>query len=1040
MRPIDLNKELLKYSRDDKKYLILGSDKMKDTAYVAENVVPKIKRDKKDAVEGFWGTLGFADDNPIDWTGTLKFSRNGNDDFKKYVKDEVEHIKQCIPDLKVDATSITERFISFDDVDIKLPDLFTLDQIPKLRLDLMLNSDEGAIMFYQAYKDNDIHEDVVYIQPQATKGNNTNDRDRLTYKFEIVPKFHIEEDKNFPTQYKLKKRKRSEQFLVKIITFKRTYSNLQNNKRLDSRVMLEQAQTELNKIIQNTDLPKEHRVLIFNREQNNFYEARLNEIDPAKKTLFLIHGTFTDTEGSFGDLYGKEGNFLKEIINTNNPVLYDQIIAFDHPTLFYDARGNINKLFKCLDDLGIQSFEQEVDFIGTSQGGLLVQYLANAVQDRIKVGKAALVSSANGVGYLSAAGYVPKLLSVLRKILTKSGNVVGAFISALAQHSAKFLLEQHGLQLMTPDHEKLNEIITNQPYRKETRYYPIVSDYDKGIFNRKFGLTKFFLKLLCGIADSAAKPFLGTYHDLVVGTKEQFIVPQKFCVIPECTPDKYRHFIIKATHGTVFKKPKARKNLKGFLTNPEFATTLPSFEPSKFDAHCHIHGRDILTPRIIFLLIQDFFHFRDEKSKNTKLPPIKIHNDEESNEDNKKEGGSVFGNIVKYFILNKDSIKVLDDLSEEYNDLESGVYRYISLMFDLEMTFRKEYSNDVADERIDKRENDFKELLSGFIDDIDGLINKFEDVGELVFQGTRDDNVKSIKFLKQIKKVIDVIGLFNPELKQKAQSGYQLQINEVIVLKKRYGDNLYPFLAVDPRRDNMEQIILENVGKDKPFHGIKLYAPNGYSPTDPNLFDDNQGFIDGMSLYSFCIKNSIPIMAHCSDAGFSTFVEDVEVWGDVHINGVIKNYNTPTNVHFNKNLPGFKFDEAVRERAYVLNHPKLWEIVLSKYNDLKICFAHFGGASVEWRTEIATLMEQYPKVYTDLSCMVKKKRLQDIKDQYFTENSLIKDRIMYGSDFYLSMLNKIKFEDYYKHFKDVFSEKQLVDMSIKIPENFLKYE
>ena len=190
MRPINLNTDLLKYSRDDKKYLILGSDKMKDTAYVADNVVPKIDGDKKEAVEGFWGTLGFADDNPIDWTGTLKFSRAGNDEFEKYVEDEVERIKQCIPDLKDDPSSIIQRFISFEDVDIKLPDLFTLDQIPKLRLDLMLNSDEGAIMFYQAYKDNDIQEDVVYIQPQATKGNNTDDRDRLTYKFEIVPKFH----------------------------------------------------------------------------------------------------------------------------------------------------------------------------------------------------------------------------------------------------------------------------------------------------------------------------------------------------------------------------------------------------------------------------------------------------------------------------------------------------------------------------------------------------------------------------------------------------------------------------------------------------------------------------------------------------------------------------------------------------------------------------------------------------------------------------------------------------------------------------------
>ena len=35
----------------------------------------------------------------------------------------------------------------------------------------------------------------------------------------------------------------------------------------------------------------------------------------------------------------------------------------------------------------------------------------------------------------------------------------------------------------------------------------------------------------------------------------------------------------------------------------------------------------------------------------------------------------------------------------------------------------------------------------------------------------------------------------------------------------------------------------------------------------------------------------------------------------------------------------------ILERASVLNHPKLWEIVMAKYPDLKINFAHFGGST-----------------------------------------------------------------------------------------------
>ncbi len=1036
MRTIDLNTQLIDFTEDNRKYIILGSDKLKDSLYVKEHVVPKIHKHKKELIEGFWGTLGFADDRPIDWKGTLKFSNNGNNEFESLIEDEVNLIKQGIPDLKIDSSSIKERFISFEDVDVKLPELFTLEQIPKLRLDLMLSPDEGAIMFYQDYKDNDIEEDILYIQPKPTDNNNTNERDRLTYIFDILPKFHIEADKDFPTQYKLKKERRKERFIVKIITFKRTYSRLSDRKKLGSKEIIEQTQTEINKLIQKTPLPKDHRLLLYSREQNTFREAKMNDIDSTKKTLCLVHGTFSDTEGSFGDLYGEKGDFLYEIVSSNNPTLYEQVIAFDHPTLFYDAEGNINEFFNCLDRLRIESFNKAVDLIGTSQGGLLVQYLANLSQDRIEVGKVALVSSANGVGYLSAAKFVPKLLSVLRKALTKTGNIPGAIITALAQHSAEFLLKQPGLVLMTPGSKELNSIIQNEPYREGTSYYPIVSDYDRDIFKNRFALTKYFMRVLCGAADYAAKPFLGKYHDMVVGTREQFIVPQKYCVIPNCTPDKYRHFKINATHGTVFQKQKAVKDLKEFLSNPDFYKTLPSFEPSKFDAHCHIFGRDVLTPRIVFLLIQDLFHFREEKSKNVKLPPIKIIDDDSSSK-KKNKSGSVFSNIVKYFILNKDSSDVLKDLSEEYNDLESDVYRYIPLMFDLEMTFRQKYINDNPDSRITENENDFINLLKGFIEDIDDLVSKFENGGNLVFQGTWDENNKSIKYLKQIKRIINTIGLLNPKLKEKARSGYQLQLNEIAFLKKRYGDNLFPFLAVDPRRENMAQIILENVGDGKPFHGIKLYAPNGYSPTDPNLFDDSQKFIEGISLYSYCIKNDIPIMAHCSNAGFSTFVEELEVWGDIHINGKIKENKEKTWIQFNRAIPSFSFNDAVKERADVLNHPILWNKVLNQHTNLRICLAHFGGASDVWRAQIAAIMEKFPYVYTDLSCMVKEDRLHKIRKEYFKKDSKIKNRIMYGSDFYLNMLNKITFEDYYTHFESVFSKKELKEMSIDVPQRFL---
>lgn len=178
-------------------------------------------------------------------------------------------------------------------------------------------------------------------------------------------------------------------------------------------------------------------------------------------------------------------------------------------------------------------------------------------------------------------------------------------------------------------------------------------------------------------------------------------------------------------------------------------------------------------------------------------------------------------------------------------------------------------------------------------------------------------------------------------------------------------------------------------------------------------------------------------MAHCSNAGFSTFVMDLEVYGDVIIDGKIKFYEQPTKITFNHNIFNGGFAAAVRERAETLNHPKLWEKVLTKHNNLQICLAHFGGESDAWRSDIAGLMARFPKLYTDLSCMTKAERLKTIKTEYFNEDNTIVNRIMYGSDFYLNMLDKITFEDYYKHFRSVFSEAQLKNMNLTVPEKFL---
>ncbi len=1042
MRKIRIGTKAFLTSPKAKKYIILGSEQVSTPGYVKSNILPKINKTNTEPVPEFWGTLGLADDSKINWSGYLEISSYGNKDFAGVVKDEVEIIKSCFPGLNPDQSSITERFISFDNIDFNLPKTFSPENIPSLRLDLMLGKDEGAIVFYQSDKEDTGDSTIEYILPQATEGYNTNERDRLKYIFDLIPKYRLEEVGKTPGQYRFSTKKETKPFIVKIITFKRNNDALSPDKALvkkDSKEIIQKVEEELSKQSLVNKIAKDHRLLVFDAEANNFKVAGPGNIDTDKKTLFLIHGTFGSTESSFGHLYGDEGTWFKTLMEVKNPVAYRQILAFDHPTIFYGAEENIAELFKQFDSLGIQPFTKDVDFIGTSQGGLLVQYLANLANDRIKAGKAALIASANGVGYLTAGKYIAKFLTILKYLFKLSGMQAQALVAALAQHSAEFILQQPGFQIMTPGNEKLDSIINTPPYRKDTLYLPLIDDYNESIFDSEDKkIKKFFEKIGAGIVDNITKLILGEYNDWVVGTKNQFIVPAGYCAIPGYNPAKYRDHIIAAIHGTCINKEEARKKLEDFLLKPVAKPLSAQPANDYFDAHCHIFGREIISGRIIMLLLEELLEYRKIRKDSHKLPKVPKLPARKS-EDLKKEAGSVTGNIIKYFAFNNNSYQMLDSLEEEYYSLNSNVYRYIPLMFDLEMTFRSSYYENDSDANISEVEKVFKKQVRKYIKDIDNLINRFEKLNEMVFSGSLIENEENIKALKIIKLSFKALKVADIDLKKDTVSGYDKQITELKGLKLRYGNNIFPFLAVDPRRENMSALITENVGKGKTFHGIKIYAPNGYSPTDPHLFDDKKAFVNNKSLYSFCIENNIPIMAHCSSAGFSTFTMEPEICGDILRGDKTEHYEKPSKIRFEYNITNGGFIKAVTERAHTLNHPQIWRKVLEKYPGLKICFAHFGGKSEDWRVEIAELLRDFPNAYTDLSCITDKKMLAKIKTDYFDSNDPITGKIMYGSDFFLNMFNKITFKNYYNHFTqpDMFSEEQMRKMSLEIPTRFL---
>lgn len=194
------------------------------------------------------------------------------------------------------------------------------------------------------------------------------------------------------------------------------------------------------------------------------------------------------------------------------------------------------------------------------------------------------------------------------------------------------------------------------------------------------------------------------------------------------------------------------------------------------------------------------------------------------------------------------------------------------------------------------------------------------------------------------------------------------------------------------------------------FAGIKLYPQLGFDPY-PN---DPEELKKVRFLYQYCIDKRIPIITHCSDAGFKVG----------------------------------EFDSLTSPEGK-------WKKVLAEYQELTLNFAHFGSESKsdkrQWRNAIIALTKQYENVYTDISC-------NNTKPEYYDEletllnpttknkfkyappisNPELHKKVLYGSDFSINLLSsKINsYNEYLKAFMDArLSSKN--DLCESNPEKFL---
>ncbi len=233
------------------------------------------------------------------------------------------------------------------------------------------------------------------------------------------------------------------------------------------------------------------------------------------------------------------------------------------------------------------------------------------------------------------------------------------------------------------------------------------------------------------------------------------------------------------------------------------------------------------------------------------------------------------------------------------------------------------------------------------------------------------------------------------------------------------------------------------------FFGFKMYTALGYKPSDWQKLPRLEDF------YTRCQSEDIPVLCHCSPGGVTA--ADQKHYFELEPDPKIKArysrfYNDDEKKYFYENFV----------------HPKAWLPVLAKYPDLKLCLAHFGGNGDDWKDwstrntgnltagagflskdyliksvfeddkecrwikGIIALMVQYPNLYTDISFHLLKQSSRELAWllQHHPDRKRIKNRILFGTDWWMTTLDNYGYQKYCDEAK-----KRLDDLSDQIGED-----
>ena len=252
----------------------------------------------------------------------------------------------------------------------------------------------------------------------------------------------------------------------------------------------------------------------------------------------------------------------------------------------------------------------------------------------------------------------------------------------------------------------------------------------------------------------------------------------------------------------------------------------------------------------------------------------------------------------------------------------------------------------------------------------------------------------------------------------------QVQHTELAILAHPL--KLLPLFHYDPRRwqthDTKNAQAFGQVAGSGLFIGFKMYTAQGYRPWDPRLPVLKH-------FYARCVTERIPIMNHCTPEGAPTFDRDQYINfqhpRDSREDILQREDNATIILSAGSKTP----PKALSARDYFNNNfvaPRAWENVLDKevngsaLRELRLCLAHFGGNTQlgrEWFVDILGMIRKYPNVYTDISSSFAMKDFRDffkaevLKDKAAFDKK-IRHRILFGSDWYLTLLDGRDYREY----------------------------